>query len=184
MFDRSDTIPPSPYRRLDDETLDPTEEINLATLDLFEDRKLSASLPVNAALAYEVFCDIEQVPCWVSIVNSVQVLDVTPRGRVSRAAFIAGLDRASVGYTLQYEYRNAERAVSWWTPDQPMMRVGGRAQFSPLGDRACMMSYELYLDVPEGALPRFANPYFDGHAPSSVLADFRDYLGRISSRLQ
>ncbi len=183
MSDRSDTIPP-PYQGFDDEELEPTEELDLATLDLFEGRKLSATLPVNADRSYQTFCDIELIPRWVTMVNTVQILATNPQGRVQRAVFSAGPAGRTVDYTLEYEYRQAERVVSWWTPDQPMMRVGGRAQFSPLGDRACMMSYELYLDAPTHALTSVANPYFDSHVPSSVLADFRDFLGRINDPYQ
>lgn len=182
MYD--DDLATSPYHRLDsEENLDPTEEMNLGGLDLFEDRSLAAPLPVSAQMAYEVFCDLEQIPRWVSVVRSVRVLEANPRGRAKKAAFLASLARASVGYTLEYQYVESERIVSWWTPNQPALKVGGRAQFEPLGDRACLMHYELYLDLPEGALPPWGDDYFDGHAPSTVLADFRDYLGRIA-RLQ
>ena len=189
MFDKSDDLTLATYRRLDSgddphRDIDPTEEMNLASLDLFEDRQLSVTLPVSAAMAYEVFCDIEQIPRWVSIVSSVQILEATPRGRARRAAFMADLNGGSIGYTLEYEYRNADRICSWWTPDQPQMRVGGRAQFNPLGDRACLMSYELYVDIPSGVTAGWNDPYFDGHAPSAVLGDFRDYLSRIVKKIQ
>jgi ribosome-associated toxin RatA of RatAB toxin-antitoxin module len=182
MYDRNE-MATSPFRRLDDEDLDPTEEMNLADLGNLVDRSLTATLPVNAQRAYEIFCDVEQIIQWVSVVTSVRVLEANPRGRAQRAAFIASLARASVGYTLEYEYREPERVVSWWTPDAPAFRVGGRAQFDPLGDRACLMHYELHLDLPEGALPPWGDSYFDGHAPSTVLGDFRDYLNRIAKKL-
>ena len=182
MYDRNN-LATIPFRRLDSEDLDPTEEMNLGGLDLFEDRSLTATLPVNAQRAYEVFCDVEQITRWVSVVRSVRVLEATPRGRARRAAFIANLSRASVGYTLEYDYREADRVVTWWTPDGHMFRVGGRAQFDPLGERACLMHYELQLDIPEGTLPPWGDSYFDGHAPSTVLADFRDYLNRIAKKL-
>lgn len=182
MYDRND-LATSPFHRLDNEDLDPTEEMNLSDLDVFGQRSLTATLPVNAQRAYEVFCDVEQIARWVSVVRSVRVLEATPRGRAAKAAFIASMARASIGYTLEYEYREDERVVTWWTPDSPTFRVGGRAQFDPLGDRACLMHYELHLDLPEGALPPWGDSYFDGHAPSTVLGDFRDYLNRISKRL-
>ncbi len=166
------------------EEIDPTEEFTLATLELLKDSQLSVTLPVSAAMGYEVFCDVEQLPRWVSIVSSVQILESTPRGRVKRAAFMASLKGGALGYTLEYEYRNDERIVAWWTPDQPQMRVGGRAQFTPLGERACLMNYELFVDVPSGILNAWNDPYFDGHAPSAVLADFRDYLGSIAKKIQ
>lgn len=185
MYDRND-FSSSPFRRLDDEDLDPTEEMNIADIEALAERSLTATLPVNAQRAYEVFCDVEQIVQWVSVVTSVRVLEATPRGRAKRAAFIASLSRASVGYTLEYEYREPERVVAWWTPSMtvggPAFRVGGRAQFDPLGERACLMHYELHLDIPEGALPPWGDSYFDGHAPSTVLADFRDYLSRIAKK--
>lgn len=179
MYD--DDLATSPYRRLDsEENLDPTEEMNIAGLDLFEDRSLTATLPVSAQMAYEIFCDVEQIPQWVSVVRSVRVLAANSRGRAQKAAFLASMARASIGYTLEYQYVESERIVSWWTPDQPALKVGGRAQFDPLGDRACLMQYELYVNFPDGALPPWGDSYFDGHAPSVVLGDFRDYLSRIA----
>lgn len=185
MFDKRDDLAAAPQCRLDQEDLeiDPTEEMNLASLDLFDDRELTVTLPVSAAMAYEVFCDVEQIPRWVSVISSVRILEATPRGRVRRAAFMAKLKNGAIGYTLEYDYRNAERVVSWWTPDQPAMRVGGRAQFNPLGDRACLMNYELFVDMPNGVMAQWGDPYFDGHAPSAVLGDFRDYLSRIVKKI-
>jgi ribosome-associated toxin RatA of RatAB toxin-antitoxin module len=179
MYDFDDFT--TPFRPLDRaaEDLDPTEEMNLAGLDLLGDQALTTTLPVSASIAYEIFCDVEQVPRWVSVIKSARVLEANPRGRPRRATFLASLARASIGYTLEYRYIERERIVTWSTPKQSSTQVAGRARFDPLGERACLMHYELVLEVPD-ALPAWSDDYFDGHAASAVLADFRDYLSRVA----
>lgn len=180
MYDFDDFT--SPFRPLDRnaEDLDPTEEMSLAGLDLMSDQSLTTSLPVSAQVAYEIFCDVEQIPRWVSVIRAARVLEATPRGRPRRATFLASMARASIGYTLEYAYHESQRVVTWRTPEEPETRVAGRAQFDALGPRACLMHYELFIEFPEGALPAWGDDYYDGHAPSAVLADFRDYLSRIA----
>jgi hypothetical protein len=106
------------------------------------------------------------------------VLEKNADGRPERVAFLAQLDRATIGYTLQYRYKERELAASWHTPEDAMTIVSGRVQFLPLGDRACLMQYSLILELPEGALPTWEDPFFDGHAASAVINDFRDYINR------
>ncbi len=184
------------------ESIDPTEELELdvdfgmdmddlptvdedpaATprppRDLASSEVLSASLPVNAAAAYQAFCDTESIPRWLSVVHSVRVLGRTPAGRAARAAFVARLQNSAILYLLFYRYDDARREVSWGTAPGTPTLLAGRAQFVPLGERATLMEYQLVLELPDGILPPWEDPFFSGHATSVVMNDFRDYVIRM-----
>jgi hypothetical protein len=197
--------PASPFDELD--TIDPTEEIVLrdlddlptvddslprfavhasaggrrrwATRDFGDSEVLSTSLPIDADTAYEAFCRAEAIPSWLSIVQSVRVLSRTGAGRPTRAAFLGRLQNGTIGYTLFYRYREAERAVWWGTAPGSMTLVAGRAQFIPLGEHATLMQYQLALDLPEDALPDWSDPLLSGHTTSVVMNDFREYVIRM-----
>jgi uncharacterized membrane protein len=195
------------------DTSDPTEELVLAELDALTARdhgtaierhrialraravsppvardrasaeELSTSLPIPAAAAYEAFCDAEEIPRWLSVVQSVRVLARTPSGRTQRAAFVGRLQRGTISYTLFYRYSEQALAVSWGADPASTTFIAGRAQFLPLGDRATLMQYQLALDLPAEALPPWADPFFGGHATSVVMNDFREYVLRVHRRL-
>ncbi len=144
---------------------------------------LSTSLPIPAVAAYETFCAAEEIPRWLSVVQSVRVLGRTPSGRTQRAAFVGRLQRGTIGYTLFYRYSEQDLAVSWGTDPGSTTLIAGRAQFIPLGERATLMQYQLALDLPAEALPPWADPFFGGHATSVVMNDFREYVLRVHRRL-
>ena len=139
---------------------------------------LTTTLPVSADRAFELFCDLRRAPEWVSVVRSVQILAEDSRGYATRAAFLAVLERGSIGYTLQYRPNRKTLAVTWESEPGAAVIVRGRAEFSPLGPRAAMLHYQLQLDVPIGSLPAWGDPFFDGHAASAVIGDFRDFVSR------
>lgn len=157
--------------------LDPHEE-EIETLDLLESRVQTATLPVGAPEAYELFCDMAAVRNWVSVVSSVRILEETRAGRAARVAFVARLEGASIGYTLHYRYYDHEMKVTWTTAPGSTTRVVGRAYFLPLGETASLMHYELSLDLPAGALPTWDDPFFSSNAASAIVNDFRDYIHR------
>jgi uncharacterized membrane protein len=139
---------------------------------------LTTTLPVSAQRAFELFCDLRRAPEWVSVVRSVQILAEDSRGYATRVAFLAVLERATIGYTLSYRPNPDKLAVSWESEPGGSVIVRGRAEFSALGPKASMMHYQLQLDVPVGTLPAWGDPFFDGHAASAVLGDFRDFVHR------
>jgi hypothetical protein len=103
-------------------------------------------------------------------------------GRAKRAAFLARLTGASIGYTLHYRYDEANRICTWGTTPGSTTQISGRAQFLPLGERATLMQYQLKLDLPENALPPWEDPFYSGHAASVVLNDFREHVARLARR--
>jgi hypothetical protein len=149
------------------------------TLDLAASEILSTSLPVAAAAAYDAFCDAEEIPRWLSVVQSARVLSRTPAGRPLRVAFVGRLQHATIGYTLFYRCDEAQRVVSWSTPPESRVVIAGRAQFIPLGERATLMHYQLALEHSGDARPPWIDPFFSGHATSVVMNDFREYVIRV-----
>jgi len=150
--------------------------------DLAASEVLSTSLPLDAATAYDAFCDVESIPLWLSLVHSVRVLARTGAGRPASVAFVGRLQQGTIGYTLFYRYSEDERVVAWGTDPGATTLVAGRAQFIPLGERATLMQYQLALDLPGGALPPWADPFLSGHATSVVMNDFREYVIRVHRR--
>lgn len=173
MFDRFEDTATEPHARID-----PADEEEIETLDLLESRVQTATLPVGADEAYDVFCDVHSIRNWVPVVSSVRVLEREPTGRAARVAFLARLEGASIGYTLNYRYYDQDLKVTWTTARDASTRVVGRAYFLPLGDRASLMHYELSLDIPPGSLPTWDDPFFNANAASAVVNDFRDYIHR------
>jgi len=188
MFDSED-LPTRPYPALAPE---PTKvairlpeylELGVALEDqTIEDmepptRVLSTALPVSAQQAFEAFCDSERVHEWMAVVRSSRVISRTACGRPKRTAFIARLERSSMGYTMHYEYDDDTRTVRWCSGSEGSTRISGTAQFTPVGRNTCMMHYELDMET-DNALPAWGDPMYNGHPASSVLSDFRDFLSR------
>jgi uncharacterized membrane protein len=180
MYDRSDLVTlPYPNVARDETRFDipvapEATEIDAPAVDC---TYLSTTLPVAAERAYELFCDIDRLPEWMSVVRSARVINRYADGRARRTAFIGELERASVGYTLDYSYDDVALVVSWTTARDATTRISGSARFDDLGPRSCMLHYELDLQA-HASLPAWDDPMFDGHPSSAVLADFRDYLSR------
>src|SRR5262245_18600017 len=139
---------------------------------------LTVSLPHAADACYELFCDVERVPTWLSVVHSAVVTERDDEDRARRVAFMASLRRASIGYTCSYRYRPDELRCSWTTSPRSSIVVRGSAQFQPVAANACLLTYALDLRVGRG-LPPFADPTFAAHASSATLADFREFAIRM-----
>jgi len=139
---------------------------------------LTIPLPRTADACYELFCDVGRIPEWLTVVRSAVITRRDRNERPREVAFLARLERATVGYTLTYRYRHSERWVCWATPEESSISVSGFAQFSPLGARSCLMTYSLALDLGDGRLPSWSDPLYEGHAASAAMTDFRDFVTR------
>lgn len=195
MFDRFEDAATLPYDVL---TSDPTDHDVSSDLDSdhsrtiddarFDDSRIdvellpaqvvTSTLPMSAPRAFDIFCDADLLPNWVSVVKSTSVLEWTKTGRPKRVAFLSRLKGASIGYTLDYEYDEANFVARWGTRGGASTNVRGRARFTPLGDRASLIEYKLVLELPVGALPQWEDPIYNDNAASAVVHDFRDYLYR------
>ena len=140
-------------------------------------RVLSAALPAPAQEAFHLFCDSARVHEWMGVVRSSRVISREACGRPGRTAFIVRLERSSMGYTMQYTYSDETLTVRWCNGSEGSMRISGKAQFSPVGRRSCMMHYELDMES-DTSLPAWGDPMYNGHPAASVVSDFRKFLAR------
>jgi uncharacterized membrane protein len=150
-----------------------------AVLPELDEIPLTTAIARPARLCYELFCDVSHIPEWVAVVHSAKVERRNPRGRPALVSFLASLTRATVGYRLRYEYRERDLGVSWATAPGGGVEVAGWAQFTPLSADACLLTYKLDLDL-GGTMATWSDPFFDGHAASAVMSDFRDFATRIA----
>jgi uncharacterized membrane protein len=139
--------------------------------------EVSATLPVGAGTAFEAFADIAQTPRWMSIVQSARVARVDDNGRPSVVAFLARLERATIGYSLSYRWDPTDLTVSWSTPDGATVHISGDARFTPLSARACLLHYRLTLELPFES--EWASVGFGGNAAAAVASEFREHLRRL-----
>ena len=138
--------------------------------------EVSATLPVGAGTAYEVFADVAQTPRWLSVVQSARVIEADERGRPVRVAFLARMERATIGYTLHYQWDDDGLGVAWSTAADASVRIAGDVRFRALSARACLMHYRLTIELPFDA--GWINESFDGNAAAAVACDFREHLRR------
>jgi uncharacterized membrane protein len=138
---------------------------------------LTVALPHRADDCYDLFCDLPRIPEWLTVVRSAMVRKVDGYGRPVEVAFLGRLRRATVGYACEYRYRPEDRYVSWATAPLTSVSVRGFAQFSPLGQHSCLLTYMLETQLPDG-LPGWADPTFEANAASASLSDFRDFAIR------
>ena|SRR5688500_9672673 len=136
--------------------------------------EVSATLPVGAGTAFEAFADVARTPAWLSIVQSARVARTDDQGRPQVVAFLARLERATIGYSLQYRWDPARLAVAWSTPEGGSVLIAGDARFTPLSARACLLHYRLSLEMPFDT--EWANASFGGNAAAAVASEFREYL--------
>jgi hypothetical protein len=137
--------------------------------------EVSTTLSVSAGAAFEVFADAIEIPRWLPLVQTARVLKTREDGRPSRVAFTRKLERGSLGYTLEYQYRPDAYMVTWSTPMTSNVVLSGEAKFVALSSRACLMLYRLVLDLP---IVDDLNSN-DGHPASLVVAEFREHLRRL-----
>ena len=141
------------------------------------DSEVSATLPIGAAAAYEVFADAVEIPRWLPIVQSARVLTRDREGRAARVSFTRKLERGSLGYTLEYRYQPDTLGVAWTTAPSSNVVLTGEARFVPLSHRACLMLYRLVLDIP--IVDDLLSAELDRHPASVVVAEFREHLRRL-----
>jgi hypothetical protein len=139
--------------------------------------EVSTTLPIGAPVAYEVFCDTDEIPRWLPILQSARVMSRDREGRAARVAFMRQLERGSLGYTLAYRYDPSALTVGWSTLPSSNVRLTGEAQFVPLTPRACMMLYRIDLDLP--VVDELLDGELDRHAASLVVAEFREHVRRL-----
>jgi hypothetical protein len=140
---------------------------------------ITARIPRPADLCYRLFCDIERLGEWLTVVGSVAARRRDAGGRAVEVAFTANLLRASIAYALVYEYRDDRREVLWSVSESGsgMQKLAGSARFTPDGAEACVMRYALVAEKAPH-LPRWADSFFGAQPAETVVMDFGAWVER------
>ena len=185
MYDRLDDLTTARRLALQDEA--PTEECDLppelARLSTDKDDpatedSLTTTLPLSAECCFDLMCDVETTPEWLKVVRSVRVFERNRDGRPARAAFLANLRGASIGYSLQYRYWPSKLMLAWTTASSTGTQIAGRARFSALSARTCLLDYELTVLLPSGALPPWDDPDYEERPTWATVSSFRKHVRR------
>lgn len=142
-----------------------------------DDRELVVTIPRPARACYELMADVSRLTEWLPVIRSVRVLARDQHDRPLEAAFTAQMDRATVGYRLKYTFSDRALSMRWSTVPGSMFQVSGSVSFTPLGDKAALMRYQIDTDFSSIGVG-FEEQRFDVQQASSVIAEFRDFAQR------
>ena len=127
---------------------------------------------------FAVVADVERYPEWVADVKEVSVRERDGEGRPAVVAYRAGAFGRSTSYVLVYDYAGAPRELSWTQRDGDITsRLDGRYTFSPAGDGATEVRYELSVEL-RVPIPGFVKRRAEAHI---LHAAIRDLKARIES---
>jgi len=141
---------------------------------------VSARLRRTAEECYRLFCDADLIPEWLWVVDTAVVQERDPRNRAVRVDFIGALERASIGYTLSYEYDDAGLEVRWHHLGRGVRELAGSARFVSREDGGCLLEYRLRTQLTAG-LPPWADQLYTERPAETVVVDFCEFVESRSS---
>ena len=100
-----------------------------------------ATIDAPPQKCFDVALDFERYPEWARDIKEASVVEYDDEGRGKRVAFRVAAMGRSAHYTLEYDYANAPRELSWKLVDGDIMRtLDGTYIFYPGDDGAssCM----------------------------------------------
>jgi len=132
---------------------------------------VTARLPRSADLCYRLFSDVDLLGEWLTVVGTIVARHRDEQGRPLEVAFTGHLLRASIAYTLVYEYRDDQREVLWSESGGGVRRLAGSARFTPDGPESCVLRYGLASELPP-QLPQWADSFYASRPAQTVVMDF------------
>lgn len=104
------------------------------------------SIDVNASVEriFEVVCDVESYPDWMSAFKLAELIEQDEEGRPRRAAFEVDARIKTVTYTLEYEY--TADSISWRSVDGNVKQIIGSYKLEPAGDKT-KVTYAYSIDA-------------------------------------
>lgn len=139
------------------------------------DTIVTAYLDQPADHVYRLFCDADHLTEWLFVVGTVVVCDRDAQGRPLEIDFMGSLERASVSYTLYYEYDDQLREVRWRLKRGSPKQIAGSARFVPEGGQGCRMRYRLVAELPTH-LPPWSDELYRERPAETVVLDFCEWL--------
>lgn len=122
---------------------------------------------------YEVASQIDSYVEWVPHMREVQVLDRDRKKRAKKAVFKVGAFGRSTSYTLEYDYSNAPRELSWVHVDGDLMsKLDGSYSFDELSDGSTEVTYRLTAEL-KVPLPGFVKKRAESLVMHAALSEFK-----------
>jgi uncharacterized membrane protein len=121
---------------------------------------------------FEVAIDFERYPEWARDIKEADVLERDAQGRGTRVAYRAAAMGRSARYTLEYDYGQAPRELSWRLVEGDIMRrLDGIYVFEP-DDGGTSVTYHLAIElvVP---IPGFVKRRAEGKIMGTALAELK-----------
>ena len=140
-----------------------------------EETVVEVLIPRAAEHCYRLFSDASHLSKWLLVVGTVVVRNRDEQGRALEVAFMGSLQRASIGYTLIYEYDDALREVRWHHQGGSIKRLAGSARFTPKADELCLLRYALASELPK-QLPPWADELYRKRPAETVVLDFCEWV--------
>jgi len=132
-------------------------------------------LPGAAERCYRLFSDADHMAEWLVVVGNVVVRRRDEKGRALEAEFLGSLQRASVAYSLTYEYDDDALEVRWQNKSGSVRKLAGSARFLREGERSCRLEYRLTTELPQN-LPPWADELYRSRPAETVVLDFCEWL--------
>ena len=136
-----------------------------------------ATIDASPQKCFDVALDFERYPEWARDIKEASVVEYDDQGRGKRVAFRVAAMGRSAHYTLEYDYANAPRELSWKLVAGDIMRVlDGTYIFDPGDDGAnpqtTDVTYHLIVEliVP---LPGFVKRRAEGKIMGTALDELK-----------
>lgn len=142
---------------------------------------VEALLRRPAAQCYRFFTDADRFKEWLMVVGTAVVRERDAQGRAVTVDFMGSLKRASVSYTLSYDYDEEAHEVRWECKGGSMHQLKGSARFIPVDEGSCRLRYRLATMLP-GHLPPWEDEMYRAKPAETVILDFCDWLDHDADR--
>lgn len=151
------------------------DELDLHVRDEGDATCVDVRLPAPPGVCYALFNDADHLTEWLVAVGTVVIGKRDERNRALEIDFMGSLKRASVSYTLVYEYDDAKREVRWRHKSGSVRRLQGSARFVPETEATCRLEYRLSAELPK-ELPPWADELYRARPAETVVLDFCEWL--------
>jgi uncharacterized protein YndB with AHSA1/START domain len=97
---------------------------------------------------WKIATDLERYPEWARDVKDVVVTSRDEEGRPRHVEFRTSALGRSTHYTLEYDYSEAPKALSWTMVKGDIQRsIDGRYRFEPTEDGGTIVHYDLAIEL-------------------------------------
>lgn len=97
---------------------------------------------------FDIAVEFERYPEWAADIKSVEVLERDGQGRGTKVRYRAAAMGQSIRYTLDYDYSDAPRTLSWVQTDGDLTRkLDGAYVFEPGEGGGTEMTYHLTVEL-------------------------------------